>query len=142
MIDGYSPAWLWRGATAFAGITLYGLSIRWTARSMVSMVKSGVADLQEVRLFVLAAYFGGGAVMTIASALNAVSPNALLEGMCASFGLNWGCLLIPRVVARRSGDLMPANLPTAPTSFVWVVVALAIGGAFITILGPGVRLPG
>src|SRR5882724_4120535 len=61
---------------------------------------AGVADLQRL---VLPAYLAGGAVMTIASIFNPISPGLILTaGVGASFGLNAGLLFVPGIVAGKA----------------------------------------
>lgn len=139
VIAGLAPPWAWRCLLGTTGAALYALSVRLTARSMIRLVESrqfGVAGLQRL---VLPAYLAGGAVMTIASFFNPISPNLiLLSGAGASFGLNSGLLLLPATIARnaRSQSTLTQRVPFSP---VWLALAAIFSGVFIAILGPGIH---
>jgi hypothetical protein len=75
VIAGLSPPWLWRCVLGLAGATLYIFAIRWTASSMGDMVNRGEVAVVDLQRLVLPAYFAGGAVMTIASVFNPISPS-------------------------------------------------------------------
>lgn len=86
VIAGLSPPWLWRCVLGLAGATLYVLAIRWTASSMLGLVNRGEVALVDLQRLVLPAYLTAGAVMTIASVFNPISPTLiLLSGAGASF---------------------------------------------------------
>jgi hypothetical protein len=139
VIAGYSPAWLWRSILGAAGAVLYVYAVRWTVRSMIPFVERGEIDLPQLRQSILAAYLGGGAVMTLASVFNPISPGLiLLSGAGASFGLNAGLLFVPAIVAANARGT-PAAGRAMPLSLVWVASAVVVGGAFVAVLGPGIR---
>jgi len=139
VIAGLSPPWLWRCVLGLAGATLYIFAIRWTASSMGDMVNRGEVAVVDLQRLVLPAYFAGGAVMTIASVFNPISPSLILmSGVGASFGLNSGLLFLPGMVAAktRGHALVTRSLAF---SFFWVVLAIVISGVFIGVLGPGLH---
>ena len=63
----------------------------------------------------------------------------LRSGVAASFGLTWGLLIIPQIVAshitQRSAKAIALQLQP-----VWVTVALVVAIVFVGVLGPGIRL--
>lgn len=140
VVAGLSPPWLWRCALGLLGAILYVFSIRWAASSMIRLVGSGNVALSDMRGLVWCAYLAAGAVMTIASVFNPISPSLiLLSGAGASFGLNSGLLFLPGIVASGARTQTPAIRPI-PFSFPWLAFALVFAGIFIVVLGPGVHL--
>ena len=139
VIAGLEPPILWRIVLAVAGVTLYVLAIRWTAYWLLRFVESGEVALHDVRRLVVAAYVAGGALLTAASVLNPIDKSLILmSGVGASFGLDFGLLLVPGIVAARARNRTGTgrSLPFSPF---WLCLALAVAGAFVAILGPGIR---
>jgi hypothetical protein len=139
VITGLSPQWLWRSALALAGGTLYFLTLRWTASSMLELVDRGEVANGDLQRVVLPAYLAGGAVMTVASVFNPISPALiLLSGVGASFGLNSGLLFLPGMVAGNAQNQTLVTRPM-PFSFFWLALGLVVSGIFIGVLGPGIH---
>ena len=139
VIAGLSPPWLWRCVLGLAGAALYALAIRWIAHFVLDLANRGEVALADLRRLVLPAYFAGGTVMTVASIFNPISPSLiLLSGAGASFGLNFGLLFLPAMVADKASSQTLATRPM-PFSLLWLVVALVVSALFIGVLGPGVR---
>ncbi len=106
---------------------------------MVAMVNCGEVAVVDLQRLVLPAYLAGGAVMTIASVFNPISPGLILmSGVGASFGLNSGLLFLPGMVAAKTRGQTFATRSLA-VSFFWVVLAIVISGVFIGVLGPGLH---
>jgi hypothetical protein len=140
VIAGLPAPLLWRTVLALVGTALYGLTIRWTAGSLLALVEKGEVATRDLRRLVFPAYFAGGAVMTIASFFNPISPALiLLSGAGASFGLNWGILLVPGIVAGKARSQAPASRSIS-FSAPWLAFALIVALVFIAILGPGIHL--
>jgi hypothetical protein len=139
VIAGLSRPWLWRCALGLVGATLYVLSIRWAASSMGDLVDRGEIALTDLRRLVVTAYLAGGAVMTIASIFNPISPSLiLLSGAGASFGLNSGLLFLPGIVAAHARSQAPVTR-SMPFNVIWFALGIAISAIFIGVLGPGIR---
>jgi hypothetical protein len=139
VIAGLSPSWLWRCFLGLVGLALYVLAIRWLAAFMFDMANHGEVALGDLRRFVVPAYLAGGAVMTIASIFNPISPSLiLLSGAGASVGLNVGLLLLPAMVADKTRRQALVTRPM-PFSVLWFTVALVVSALFIGVLGPGIR---
>jgi hypothetical protein len=139
VIAGFSPPSLWRCVLGLAGAALYALAIRWIARFMLDLANCREVALVDLRRLVLPAYFAGGAVMTIASIFNPISPSLiLLSGAGASLGLNSGLLFLPAMIADKASSQTPATRPM-PFSPLWFAVALVVSALFVGVLGPGIR---
>jgi hypothetical protein len=140
VIRGLSPAWAWRSALGIAGATVYVGSVRWLAHTMVRLVKRNEIPLCDVSPLVIAGYLAGGAVLTVASAFNPISPKLILiSGIGASFVMSAGMLFIPRIVKRRLAGKSADTSATLPLSVAWVGGALIIAVIFIAVFGPGIR---
>ena len=140
VIRNLSPAWAWRCALGIAGATVYVGSVRWLARSMARFIERKVVALRDLKRLVIAGYLGGGAVLTVASVFNPISPNLILiSGIGASFGLSAGLLVVPGIIKRRSAvDSDDAPVPTS-LSVAWVSCAIIVCVIFIAVFGPGIR---
>jgi hypothetical protein len=131
---------VWRVALAVLGATLYVRSLHWLARSMGRLVERNKVALSQVRQIVIAGYVAGGAVMTLASVFNPISPDLILvSGVGASFGLFAGMLLIPGTLRSRFPAAGAAGPASTSLSVGWILLAVVVGGSFIALLGPGIR---
>jgi hypothetical protein len=139
VVSGLTPAWFWRLLLGFAGISLYVVGFRWAASFIINFVNQGEVAVADRRRLVWPAYFAGGVVLTLASILNPISPSLILiSGIGASFGLNFGFLLLPDYVACKAQSKGAAT-SRVPFSAYWLVVALSSSGLFIGVLGPGIH---
>ena len=139
VIAGLSPPWLWRCVLGLSGTTVYVLTIHWVASFAIDWVNHGEVALTDLWRLVLSAYLAGGAVMTIASVFNPISPSLiLLSGASASFGLNFGLLFLPVIVAANARR---QTLVTRPMrfNFFWFALGMVVSGLFIGVLGPGIH---
>jgi hypothetical protein len=143
VISGLDPAWAWRLGMATAGGAAYAASVRVAARAAAEWVGRGEVSIDDLRRLTVSSYVAGGVLLVLASALNPVELRlVLVSGVGASFGLTWGLLLIPGMVASRMGG-RPAAEPTVkalPLQPFWVAAAVLVGVAFVCVLGPGIRL--
>jgi len=140
VIGGLLPAWLWRGALGLAGAILYALSILWLAHSMRQLAARKVVTLSEMQRLAWLSFLAGGLILTVAAAFNPISPRLiLLSGVGASFGLNWGLLLIPGLVRAHVQNKAEAVSAPMPPSLPWLGVALVFGALFVAIFGPGIQ---
>ena len=140
VISGLAPAWLWRLAMGLAGITLYVISFRWLASFVITFLNRGEISLSDRRRLVWPAYLAGGVVLTIAAAFNPISPSLILiSGIGASFGLNFGFLLLPGIVAtgERSAPGSTTHIPFSPG---WLIISLVLSLVFVGVIGPGIQI--
>lgn len=140
VIAGLSPPWLWRSVLALAGATIYFFTIRSVAGFAIDWVNRGEVAIADLWRLVLPAYLAGGAVMTIASIFNPISPTLIFgSGVLPSFGLNFGLLFLPRIVAAHACSHTPLTRPMPFSSF-WFALGALFAALFIGILGPGINL--
>jgi hypothetical protein len=138
VISGLSPSWLWRCVLGLVGTIFYVLSLRWVASFAINFVNHRQVAIGDSRRLVWPAYLAAGAVMTVASIFNPISPSLILvSGIGASFGLNCGFLFMPLLIARNSTD-QGVGEGRIPYSALWLIVSVFICGLFIGILGPGI----
>lgn len=138
--EGLQPEWLWRGGLAAIGATLYALSIRGLAGAMAPHVRRNMIAIAELRRVLFAGYVSGGTVLTAAALFNPIGARLIfLSGMAASFGLNWGLLLVPKYLLRQTGADQASPWEVLPVDRRWLVAAVLSCGLFIGIFGPGIR---
>jgi hypothetical protein len=139
VILGLAPLFVWRILLGAAGVILYIVSVRWAARSLFRFIENGEVAVSDLQRLIVPAYVAGGALMTLASVFNSISPSLiLLSGVGASFGLNWGLLLVPDILSGKARNSVTVT-HSIPFSLVWIVLALVVAVCFIAILGPGIR---
>lgn len=139
VIFGLYPPWIWQYFLGLAGVALYVVAVRWAAGFLMEMMERGEIAAADLGSMVWPAYLAAGAVMTIASVFNPISPRfILLSGVGASFGLNAGLLFVPRMAARNARGDAAVTRPMR-FSFFWLALALAVSGIFIGVLGPGIQ---
>jgi hypothetical protein len=135
VIAGLEPWWLWRGLIGVLGAAVYYGSLRWAA-SLPAQFKPSPED---IRRRALPAYLAGGAVMTLASVFNPISPKLILmSGVGASFGLSAGLLFIPAMMPSLA-VAESENWQDQSISWPWLAVAIICSGVFIAVLGPGIK---
>jgi hypothetical protein len=140
VIDGLSPQWAWRSGVAVAGVMLYKIAVRAATRTAIAWVTTGAVSVREIRCVMVWSYIAGGVLLVLASALNPIGPALILaSGVGASFGLTWGLLIVPGIVASRTVEPpLTRNVLRLPP--VWAALALLVGILFVGVLGPGIRL--
>jgi hypothetical protein len=139
VVSGLTPAWFWRFLLGFSGIFLYVVGFRWVTSFIIDFVNHCEVALTDRRRLVWPAYLAGGIVLTVASMLNPISPSLILiSGIGASFGLNFGFLLLPGYVAAKTPSQGSA-MSRIPFSAFWLAVALCSSALFIGVLGPGIQ---
>jgi hypothetical protein len=139
VIAGLSPHWLWRSLLGIAGATLYALAIRWTASAIGDLTHRGDLASADRQRLVWPAYLAGGAVMTVASVFNPISPSLILvSGAGASFGLNAGLLFLPGMMAATARRHTRVG-PPLPFNWFWFALGVVGSGLFIGVLGPGIQ---
>jgi hypothetical protein len=135
VIAGLEPWWLWRGLIGVLGAAVYYGSLRWAA-SLPAQFKPSPED---IRRRALPAYLAGGAVMTLASVFNPISPRLILmSGVGASFGLSAGMLFIPAMMPSPA-VAESENWQDQSISWPWLIAAIVCSGVFIAVLGPGIK---
>jgi hypothetical protein len=159
-IKGLPAPGAWRVGLTILGAGSYFLVVRLSGRKLRAFL-GGATDFSErmrrARRLTLVPYFTGSAVYILAGAFNpggwyleAISAAAAsLGGMS---GLLWMRYFTLRPAPEESAFAsQPAAGPSAvagshamaglPRSWAWIIVAIVITVAFISILGPGIRFP-
>jgi len=102
----------------------------------------GEERIARTRTLTLLPYLVGGTLFVVAGLLNPHGLQlVLISAIAASFGGTSLLAWYPGLWARRapSGAGPPLGVPR---SVVWLVAGLVVGGMFVGVLGPGVRLTG
>jgi hypothetical protein len=140
VVAGLNPPWAWRLGITTAGVILYTAAIWVAARIAIGWVSAGEVSIADIRRLTVSSYVAGGILLVLASALNPIGFRLVaISGVGASFGLTWGLLLIPGMVASHAGAEPGATKALKLRPF-WAAVALLVGVAFVCVLGPGIRL--
>lgn len=140
VISGLELHWAWRVAMAVVGAALYFSSVRIIAVNLMSLIRAGQVDRNEVDRLIFPAYVAGGLLFVAGSALNPVGPSLILmSGASSGFGAMAGLAYVPKLVEGRAVDSASAAAPLG-FSRAWVAAGLLVAVAFVTVLGPGVRL--
>lgn len=136
VIRGLSPAWAWTWGLVAVGATIYAASLSWLSSCMARKAMGQ----QHLKRMVLASYFGGGAICTLASAFNPISPRLILiSGIGASFGLTAGILWVPSIVAKRARKEPRPCLPEPTPGPGWIIAAVVVGATYVAVFGPGIH---
>lgn len=140
VVAGWNPLVASRIGLITVGLILYAVAVWLAARIAIVWVSAGGVSLDELRRLTVSAYVAGGILLVLASALNPIGLRLIaISGVGASFGLTWGLLLIPRLVAPYA-----TGRGTAPAALrfqaSWAALALVVAVAFVGVLGPGIRL--
>ena len=140
VIQGLSPAWLWRTGLTLAGVVSYILVVWLSLLELRNFLgerdwrRGGAKDLTIVP------YITGGVLYTVAGMFNPVG--MILVGISAaasSFGGSSGMAWMTQCLG---GKLVPrvASQPlTLQRNWGWIIVALITATIFVAVLGRGVR---
>jgi len=140
VISGLNPPWAWRIGMAVVGMILYRVAVGVAASAMVTWLKKGELRPGDLPRLIWLPYFAGGVLMVTASAFNPVGPRfILISGIGGSFGLTWGLMLLPRILADYQ-DQRVAATNHLRLERAWIGLAIIVAIGFIGVFGPGIRL--
>ncbi len=140
VVSGVNPPIFWRTLLALVGGALYVFTVHWLRKCILTFVATGEVSLRDLRRLTVPAYLAAGALMTAASCFNPISRSLILvSGVAASFGLNAGLLFLPALVDNPA-PRQPEPLSAIAFSPFWTMLAIVVAGAFVCVLGPGIRL--
>jgi hypothetical protein len=140
VIAGWNPPWVCRLGVATAGAAVYAVAIWLAGRTAVRWVGAGEVSIEDLRRLTVSSYVAGGILLVLASAMNPIGLRlVMMSGVGASFGLTWGLLIVPRIVASHTSE-RPATTNAFELQPAWVAVALLVAVAFVYLLGRGIRL--
>ena len=109
-VYGLTPSWFWRLLIGLARIIMYVISLRWLESFIRDFASRGEIALADRQRLVWPAYLAGGVVLTAAAILNPITPSLILiSGIGASFGLNFGLLLLPRLLPTTVTAMLPTR---------------------------------
>lgn len=140
VIAGARPSWAWRLFIVAVGVIAYSTAIRVAARAATPWIANGDTSISDFRRVILVSYLAGGVLLLLGSAFNPIGRElVLISGVGASFGLTFGLLLVPGILASdvKEPGWIASVLELQPA---WVVAALVVAAVFVGVLGPGVRL--
>ena len=140
VIRGLHPYWAFRTMLIVVGIAAYYAAVLVIGTSIVHSL--GVARTNHVRIrrLMMLPYFTalileGGAALLNPLGVKFVFVSALAATAGADVAMLWLQYYIPK-------STMPGpDSSIIPRSYPWIIVAVLLAAAFITILGPGIHLP-
>ncbi|MFN8422240.1 MAG: hypothetical protein U0470_02240 [Anaerolineae bacterium] len=142
VVDGWSPAWLWRVGLVAVGAATYWLAVSKAMNGLGARLPGiGRRRVGPAYRYCLAAYLAGG-ILDVASGWH--EPGGLfillISGIASSFGgtsgLAWGPQLLNDPATAPAG----LALPPIGRDRRWIAAAVVVGAVFILVLGPGVAL--
>lgn len=142
VIDGLTPAWLWRLALGIAGAVSYVAVVKVAARELARAV--GLASLRrsEVARIVMTSYWAGGTLLVAASIFNPIGPSLILaSGASSGFAAMAGLVVIPRLVERQVSAASGGD-GIVPRSPGWIVIGIAVAAVFVGVIGRGIAFGG
>lgn len=140
VIGGLNPSWAWRIGLAVVGVVLYAIAIRVAASATVTWLKKGELRPGDLPRLTWLPYLAGGVLMVTASAFNPAGLRFILvSGIGGSFGLTWGLILLPRILADYR-DQQVAATNHLRLERPWIALAVFVAIGFIAVFGPGIRL--
>jgi hypothetical protein len=140
VISTFNPPWLWRMLLAAAGIFIYRPALRFAVTALRDLLVRGEVAYQDLWRFVLAAYLTASVLFTASAALNPVNSGLVVIGVVgASFGLNFGLLLVPAFISQPV-ESEPTVTRSMPFNWLWLIFAFTAAAAFLAGLGRAIRL--
>jgi hypothetical protein len=139
VIAAFNPPWLWRILLAVAGIFIYRPALRFAVTALRDLLVRGEVAYRDLWRPTLAAYFTASILLTAGAVLNPVNSGLVVIGVvAASFGLNFGLLLIPAFLSQPV-ESEPTATRSMPFDWLWFFFGLAAAVAFLAGLGRVIR---
>jgi hypothetical protein len=139
VIAAFHPPWLWRILLAVAGIFIYRPALRFAVTALRDLLVRGEVAYRDLWRLTLAAYFTASVLLTAGALLNPVNSGLVGIGVvAASFGLNFGLLLIPAFLSQPV-ESEPIVTRSMPFNWFWFSFGLAAAVAFLAGLGRVIR---
>jgi hypothetical protein len=139
VIAAFNPPWLWRILLAVAGIFIYRPALRFAVTALRELLVRGEVAYRDLWRLTLAAYFTASVLLTAGAVLNPVNSGLVVIGVvAASFGLNFGLLLIPAFISQPV-ESEPIVTRSMPFHWFWFSFGLAAAAAFLAGLGRVIR---
>jgi hypothetical protein len=143
VIRGLQPAWVWRLGLALTGALAYWLVVWLALLEMRPLIGSeSKARVRAAWRFTLIPYFTGAVLYCIAGSLN--PSGMILVGISAAAASLGGTSGLAWMASTLRGNWIPGGNYGSPVlvarSWAWIAFAAAVAAAFISVLGPGVKL--
>ncbi len=139
VISAFNPPWLWRILLAVAGIFIYRPALRFAVTALRDLLVRGEVAYRDLWRLMLAAYFTASVLLTAGAVLNPVNSGLVVIGVVgASFGLNFGLLIIPAFLSQPV-ESEPIVTRSMPFHWFWFSFGLAAAVAFLAGLGRAIR---
>ena len=140
VIQGLSPAWLWRTGLTLVGAASYMLVVWLSLIELRAFLgerdwrRGGAKDLTIVP------YLTGGVLYTVAGMLNPVGMILVgISAMASSFGGSSGMAWMTQCLGSKWVPRIASQPLTLPRSWSWIIAALVTATIFVGVLGRGVE---
>ncbi len=141
IVRGREPAWLWHVVLAVAGGVSYWFAARWAMGRLGQRLPGGGNRVRPAYSYTLVSYVAASA---FAIAAGLFEPGGafivLIAAAAASLGgasaLAWG----PQLLHDPHLGEPPLEPLQVGRDVRWIVAAAVVGGAFVAVLGPGLKL--
>jgi len=142
VVQGLTPAWLWRSGLAVIGGSTYWLVVRWSMRRLAGRLNAtGSARVAEANRYTVISYCAGGGLSLLAGLFEPGGGIVvLISGAAASLGgtsaLAWG----PQLLHDPALGSPAAKPLLLDRDWRWISAAIVSAIFFVFVIGPGVRL--
>jgi hypothetical protein len=135
VIATFNPPWLWRILIGTAGIVIYRPALRFATANLRGLIQNREVAYRDLWRLVLPAYLTASVLLTAGAVINMLKQGFVdIPVVAASFGLNFGFLVIPAFISEPVAFEPTAPRPM-PFSWLWLICALAAATAFLAGLG-------
>ena len=140
VFNSLGPALLWRPVAGLAGVVLYTGSV-FASLSMIRMlIATSALSQAQAKRYCLSAYWAGGSLLVVASALNPISPwLTLTSGVATGFGAMAGLAVIGALLNSTAPERSPLDGQCVHFDRTWIISCIVASLTFVVVLGRGIQ---
>jgi hypothetical protein len=139
--DAIAPGRIWRPAVGIAGFFLYAGAVAASLAALRILIRSGVIAERNAERYCMLPYWFGGALLTLGSVFNPVSPWLILSsGAATGFGAMVGLVLLPPLLRRKPSAADPDVGESLRIGRGWWIAGIVAAIVFVGLFGPGIGL--
>ena len=140
VFNSFSPSLLWRPVAGLAGVVLYAVCV-FASLSMIRMlIATSALSQAQAKRYCLSAYWAGGSLLVVASALNPISPWLILtSGVATGFGAMAGLAVIGALLNSTAAERSPLDGQCVHFDRTWVIGCIVASLTFVLVLGRGIQ---
>jgi hypothetical protein len=135
VIATFNPPWLWRVLIGAAGIVIYRPALRFATAGLRGLIQNREVAYRDLWRLILSAYLTASILLTAGAILHPVNNGLMVIAVAAaSFGLNFGLLVVPAFISEPV-EFEPIAPRPMPFSWFWLIFALLAAAAFLAGVG-------